>query len=138
MVQTLSLFAIALLFGGMVFFAAVMAPLVFTKLPGDVAGRFIRQVFPFYYLYVLAISAVGGIALLPLRSPDAVALMAVALVTVWLRQVLMVRINRLSDAARGGDTAAKPRFDRAHRLSVVINLAQVGVVGAVLARFVAP
>jgi hypothetical protein len=137
MIQIVALFAAALLFGGMVFFAAVMAPLVFTKLPGEVAGRFIRQVFPFYYLYVLAISALGGIALLPLRVPDAIGLLAVAVITAWLRQVLMGHINRLSDAARTGDTAAKSRFDRAHRLSVIVNLAQMLVAGVVLARFVA-
>jgi hypothetical protein len=39
-----------------------MAPLVFTKLPADQAGRFIRAVFPFYYLYVLATATVGAIA----------------------------------------------------------------------------
>jgi hypothetical protein len=32
----------ALVFGGMTFFSAVMAPLVFTKLPAETAGRFIR------------------------------------------------------------------------------------------------
>jgi hypothetical protein len=42
--------ALALTFGGMTFFSAVMAPLVFDKLPLKVAGPFIRQVFPWYYL----------------------------------------------------------------------------------------
>jgi hypothetical protein len=47
---------LALAFGGMTFFSAVMAPLVFTKLPFDTAGAFIRQVFPWYYLTIGAVS----------------------------------------------------------------------------------
>ena len=47
----------------------------------------------------------------------------------------MPRINALSDAAQAGDAAAGTRFARAHRLSVVVNAAQILTAGAVLARF---
>ncbi len=145
-----AVFVLALLLGGMVFFAAVMAPLVFTQLPGAVAGRFIRAVFPFYYLYVLIAAAAGAVLLLP--GPAAVAMAAVALATLWLRQWLMPRLNRLSDAMRSDDAtraddatqaggamrlgkaAAKRRFDRGHRLSVIVNFAQMLAVAAVLAQ----
>ena len=59
----MGLFATALLFGSMVFFSAVMAPLVFTKLDAETAGRFIRQVFPWYYLTVITLAAVAGLSL---------------------------------------------------------------------------
>ena len=39
-------FATGILLGAMLFFSCVMVPLIFTKLDADVAGRFIRQVFP--------------------------------------------------------------------------------------------
>jgi hypothetical protein len=55
---------LALAFGGMTFFSAVMAPLVFTKLPFDTAGAFIRQVFPWYYLTIGAVSALAAVLLL--------------------------------------------------------------------------
>ena len=42
--------ALALTFGGMTFFSAVITPLVFSKLPLKIAGPFIRQVFPWYYM----------------------------------------------------------------------------------------
>ena len=45
-----SLLSVGGLWGGMLFFAAVFAPLVFLRLAPDVAGRFIRAVFPVYYL----------------------------------------------------------------------------------------
>jgi len=127
--------AVATLFGGMAFFAAGVAPLVFTRLPADQAGRFIRQVFPVYYFWVLACAAGAALALLPARPWDALAMAAVAALTLWLRQALMPRINRLSDAAQAGDAAAKPRFDAAHRLSVLLNLAQMVVALVVLLRF---
>ncbi len=131
----IAIFAIALLLGGMIFFAAVMAPLVFTKLPAAQAGPFIRAVFPVYYLYVLATSAIATLALAA-RWEGAV-MAVVALLTIWLRQGLMPRINMLSDAAQSGDVAAKRRFDAAHRMSVVINLAQIVAAGVVLARVAA-
>ncbi len=46
--SAVALLAAALLLGGMGFFAAVLAPLVFTRLPAEVAGRFVRSVFPAY------------------------------------------------------------------------------------------
>jgi hypothetical protein len=133
--SAIALLALSLLFGGMAFFAAGIAPLVFTRLPPEWAGRFIRQVFPVYYLWVLGCSAVAALALLPLRLADGIALALVAGLAVWLRQGLMPRINRLSDAAQAGDAAAKPRFDAAHRLSVGLNLVQMVVAAVVLIRF---
>jgi hypothetical protein len=125
----------ALLFGGMAFFAAVVAPVTFTRLPPDMAGRFVRGLFPVYYLWVMGTAAAGAVALLPLRVADALVLAAIAGTTVWLRQSLMPRINALSDAAQAGDAAAKAGFDRAHRLSVVVNVVQMVVAAIVLMRF---
>jgi hypothetical protein len=136
-ISAVALLAAALLFGGMAFFAAVLAPLVFTALPAGAAGPFIRRVFPVYYLWVIAAAAAGAVCLLPMRLPDALGLGLgiVAATTVWLRQGLMPRINMLSDAAQAGDAAAAPRFARAHRLSVAANVVQMLVALAVLLRF---
>ncbi len=128
-------FALALLLGGMIFFATVMAPLVFTKLPAAQAGPFIRAVFPVYYLYVLTSSAIAALALAT-RWEGAV-MAAVAVLTIWLRQGSMPLINTLSDAAQSGDGAAKRRFDAAHRISVALNVAQIVAAVVVLARVAA-
>jgi hypothetical protein len=125
----------ALLFGGMAFFAAVVAPVTFTRLPPEMAGRFVRGLFPVYYLWVMGTAAAGAVALLPLRVADALVLAAIAASTAWLRQSLMPRINALSDAAQAGDAAAQAGFDRAHRLSVVVNLVQMAAAAGVLLRF---
>lgn len=108
--------ALALAFGGMTFFSAVMAPLVFTKLPFATAGGFIRQVFPWYYLSIGGVSAVAAVALLLGAEQLAALLAALVAAGFWFaRQVLMPRINAARDA---GEHA---RFNRLHRFSVVIN-----------------
>lgn len=132
----LSLFATATLFGGMVFFSAVMAPLIFVKLGGENAGRFIRQVFPWYYLFVVALAALAALALLFSRPVDGAILAGVAGVGVATRKILMPRINRARDAMLGGDPVSEKRFSRLHRLSVWINAAQILAIAVVLARFV--
>lgn len=135
LLSAVAILCTAMLFGGMAFFAACIAPAVFARLPAEWAGRFIRGLFPLYYLWVLGTAAAGAFALLPLRPADALALGAVAGSAAWLRQTLMPRINALSDAAQAGDAAARRGFDRAHRLSVLVNLVQMAVAAVVLARF---
>jgi hypothetical protein len=132
----IALFAIALLLGGMVFFAALIAPLVFRVLPADHGGRFIRTLFPRYYLWVLGCSAAAAVALFPLSKPDSGIMAVTAGLAWWLRQSLMPRINALSDRAKAGDAEAQKAFDRAHRISVVANLLQMIAAAVVLAGFV--
>ncbi len=132
----IALFAASLLLGGMVFFAALVAPIVFRVLPPEEGGRFIRTLFPRYYLWVLGCSAAAAVALFPLSKPDAGIMAAVAGLAWWLRQSLMPRINALSDRAKAGDAEAKRAFDRAHRLSVIANLLQMIAAATVLAGFV--
>lgn len=137
-IDATGIFATGILLGAMVFFSAVMAPLIFTKLDADVAGRFIRQVFPWYYLTIIALDSVAALAMLFVRPAEAVAMTCVALAGVIARQTLMPRINRARDAVLGGDSAAGPRFSRLHRLSVRINALQIIAVGVVLARLIPP
>ncbi|WP_158287618.1 DUF4149 domain-containing protein [Falsiroseomonas bella] len=132
----IALFAAALLFGGMAFFAALVAPVVFRALPPEPAGRFLRSLFPRYYVWVAACAGAAAVALFPLSKPDSGIMAVIAGVAVWLRQVLMPRINALSDAAKAGDAAAQRAFDRAHRLSVWANLLQMIGAATVLVGFV--
>ncbi|MCS6890169.1 MAG: DUF4149 domain-containing protein [Rhodovarius sp.] len=135
MAATVALFATALCLGGMVFFTAAVAPLVFRVLPAEAAGRFIRAIFPVFYLYVLATSGAAAVALIPLSGTAAGMMAAVAGLAFWLRQVLLPRINTLSDQARAGQEEAARRFRQLHRLSVLANLLQMATVMAVLAGF---
>ena len=131
--------ALALTFGGMTFFSALMAPLIFTQLPLETAAPFIRRVFPWYYLVMGATSLVAALALLIQGHHSALAILLALVVLGFTlaRQVLMPRINQARDLEAQGDREAGARFARLHRLSVVINalqwLAVVFALGALLA-----
>lgn len=132
--QALTTLALGGLFGGILAFSALFAPLVFTKLPMEQAGPFIRAVFPWYYLYVIVfgfLSAIfaslagGGFWVL---VPSGL----IGLASVYTRQVLMLQINELRDRELAGDKAAGAEFNAKHRISVIINSVQLLVAGAVL------
>ena len=132
--------------GAIIFQSAVVAPAVFADLDAESARRFLRTLFPRYYMAGIvcgfaAMFAALGLALLseaasvgyPLRL---VAYTGMLLVNVYARQSLTPRIN----AARDAGEAGKATFDRLHRLSVRLNglvllvgLAAVSVVAADLA-----
>ena len=121
---------LAALVGGMLFFGAIMAPLVFTKLPADVAGPFIRAAFPRYYAFIIVSAGFGALGfLLRGQSVSAVALLLILLLTFWLWFWLIPHLNALRDA---GNSAG---FDRGHRLSVWLNGLELMTALAVLFRF---
>jgi hypothetical protein len=128
--------ALALTFGGMTFFSAVVTPLVFSKLPLKTAGPFIRQVFPWYYL-TMGVAVLIALSALLLGAGISVT-WEVTLATLVLagfafaRQVLMPLINRARDAEMAGDRRAALRFRRLHLVSVIINGVQWVAVLAVL------
>ncbi len=112
----LAALGLAALVGGMLFFGAIMAPLVFTKLPPDIAGPFIRTTFPRYYAFIIGSATIGAAGFLVRRQAlPAGVLILIMLVTVWLWVWLIPHLNALRDA--GNDAA----FTRGHRLSVWIN-----------------
>lgn len=131
-----ALFLSSLLFGGMTLYSFGLAPLVFSQLSGEQAGRFIRGAFPWYYLFVLVVAVVSGGVLALVDPLGAVLMLVVAGLAVIARQVLMPMINRARDAQMAGDGAAKRRFGQLHGLSVLINFVQLAAVAWVLARFI--
>ncbi|MEM6421279.1 MAG: DUF4149 domain-containing protein [Pseudomonadota bacterium] len=136
MADIIALYSLTLAFGGMVFFSAVFSPLVFIKLPGETAGPFIRQVFPWYFLAVTVTLGVAGLGLLLTGGTLwGAALLAMAVLGVLNREVLMHRINALRDRQLKGDEAAGRQFDRLHKASVGIHLIQMIAAGAALTAF---
>ncbi len=121
----LPVIAASFLLGSMIFFAAVTAPAVFKFLPSDVAGQSLRGVFPRYYLWGTVCAAIAAILSLPVSLIPGGLLLAVALAFLGVRQILVPRINESKVGRAAGDDAATARFARLHRLSVLINLAQM-------------
>jgi uncharacterized iron-regulated protein len=123
MTHLLAVWSTAFLLGGMTFFSLVVAPLVFLRLPPEQAGRFIRALFPWYYLYVLVTAGLATLwlALSPGREALAWTLLLLFLSAIYARQGLMPEINRLRDAAEAGDAVAAAGFRSRHAHSVWLN-----------------
>ena len=138
-IDAAALAAVAAVFGGMVFFAFVYAPLVFIKLGTETGGRFIREVFPVYYVAMGATSIAAAVLLAfassAARGADALAMACIGIVFFLARFVLLPVINRSREAGQAGDLAAKKRFDALHRASVVVNAIQMLAVLVVLVRY---
>ena len=124
MLEFIQLLVVAVILGGMVAFQVLFAPLIFIKLPNDVARPFIRKFFPFYYLYfgILSIALVG-ITYLLLSQDFGIWLLVVntasALGFFVSRQVFMPLANKATDEDRQAD------FNRYHRITVLINTVQL-------------
>lgn len=124
MFEFIQLLVVAVILGGMVAFQVLFAPLIFIKLPNDVARPFIRKFFPFYYLYfgILSIALVG-ITYLLLSQDFGIWLLVVntasALGFFVSRQVFMPLANKATDEDRQAD------FNRYHRITVLINTVQL-------------
>lgn len=127
---------VLLLLGGMLFFPVVVAPVVFASLPEAQAGAFLRAMFPRYYVFMIILSLAAavmyqlseGAAL----SVGALVCCAVSLSTLWVRQGLLPRINTARDAQLAGDEKSGDTFERGHKLSVVINMSQLGLLVALI------
>ena len=125
-VHIAALLASALLFGGMLLFAASFAAFLFKTLPPEEARVLIRKAFPPFYIFVIVASGIAAVLAFPSSVISAIILGLIALSTIPTRQMLMPAINAASDAKQ------KQRFLILHGLSVVITLMQIGFTGFVI------
>lgn len=100
--------------GIMLFFSLVMLPIAFGTLTREMAGNFVRKLFPIYHIVLFLASQVAGLlAFTPHLKPIAFLCgLIFALHFVFLTPAL----NKASDA---GNTN---RFKTLHRLSVLVNV----------------
>ena len=116
----------------MFFFAAMMTPLVFTNLPPEISGPFIRQAFPVYSQAMAGMTLAAAFFLS--NFSDSIHLVIVFILFIW--GWLMPRINRHRDNQLQGNKNSGTTFNLLHRLSVVVNISQMGLVGYVLYRVI--
>ena len=124
----IALLATALLFGGMVLYAFGFAAFIFSALPAASAGALIRRAFPWFYLFVLATSVFAAAIATSSDPISSGILAAIAVTTLFARQVLMPAINRATDCG------AKRRFQVLHTASVLITIAHIIGAGFVILR----
>jgi hypothetical protein len=128
MTHSLAVLTLALLFGGMTLYSFGFAAILFTALPGPLAGKTLRQAFPWFYLFVIATAILSGLLLLSFDNLAAGVMAAVVLSTIAVRQSLMPAINQATDS---GD---RLRFKWLHSVSVLVTLSHIGASGWLLVR----
>jgi hypothetical protein len=133
-IHIVGLVLVALVLGGMMFFACIMTPLVFTKLPPEISGPFIREAFPVYSLAMAALVLIAGV--LFMGTADSILLFLVFALFIFGWKVLMPIINKYRDAQLAGDASSAKPFERLHRASVILNTAQLIMVAVVFVRLI--
>jgi zinc transporter ZupT len=120
---------VSLVLGIMLFFSFILAPMIFKVLPPDNAGVFIRAIFPYYYLVnLLILGLVSGFYIFyQTFILDFYLVLSSALLFFFNLVYLMPKINKLKDERN------EKAFKISHFISVVINFAQLVMLGIVLA-----
>jgi zinc transporter ZupT len=120
---------VSLVLGIMLFFSFILAPMIFKVLPPDNAGVFIRAIFPYYYLVnLLILGLVSGFYIFyQTFILDFYLVLTSALLFFFNLVYLMPKINKLKDERN------EKAFKISHFISVVINFAQLVMLGIVLA-----
>ena len=119
---------VSLVLGIMLFFSFILAPMIFKVLPPDNAGVFIRAIFPYYYLVnLLILGLVSGFYIFyQTFILDFYFVFTSALLFFFNLVYLMPKINKLKDERN------EKAFKISHFISVVINFAQLIMLGIVL------
>ena len=119
---------VSLVLGIMLFFSFILAPMIFKVLPPDNAGVLIRAIFPYYYLVnLLILGLVSGFYIFyQTFILDFYLVLTSALLFFFNLVYLMPKINKLKDERN------EKAFKISHFISVVINFAQLIMLGIVL------
>ena len=123
--EYITLLLTSFLFGGMLLFSVGFGTLSFRFLEAPVARKFIRNTFPYFYRYVLVVSAL--IVLFSFNVSNIIAALAfiVFITTIPTSRVLMPAINTASDAKQ------KRRFLVLHTVSVLVTFLHI-IISAIL------
>ena len=114
------------LFGGMLLFSIGFGSLSFKFLDVAVARKFVRKTFPYFYGYVLCVSALTALFCLSVSSQTVVLAALVFFSTIPTTKVLMPAINKAADAKR------KRSFVLLHTLSVSVTISHIFISAALL------
>ena len=123
--EFITLLLVAFLFGGMLLFSVGFGTLSFKFLEASIARAFIRKTFPYFYGYVLVVSALIVLFSFNISNLTAALACSIFITTIAASKVLMPAINKASDAKQ------KRKFVLLHTGSVLITLFHI-IVSAIL------
>jgi|TARA_B100001093_G_C26051791_1_gene686643 hypothetical protein len=121
MIENLIQNLIAISLGTMLFFSFVIAPVIFKVLDAKNAGKFVRKIFPHYYLINLVILSIAVFLLVCISSVnlDFYITLTIAILFSFSLFILMPLINKFKDSKK------EKKFKYSHNLSVIINFIQI-------------
>ena len=107
--------------GAMLFFSFVVAPVVFKALDAKNASKFVRKIFPYYYIVNLVTLSIAVLLLLYISSIDLdfYITLIITILFAFSLFILMPLINKLKDDKK------EKKFKYSHALSVIINFIQI-------------
>ncbi|PDH20944.1 MAG: hypothetical protein CNC05_02315 [Pelagibacterales bacterium MED-G42] len=121
MIENLIQNLIAISLGAMIFFSFIVAPVIFKVLDAVNAGKFVRKIFPFYYMINLIILSLVVILFIynSQINTDFYLVLFLALLFAFLLFILMPMINKFKD------NNEDKKFDFSHKFSVILNFVQM-------------
>ena len=121
MIENLIQNLIAISLGAMLFFSFVIAPVIFKILDANNASKFVRKIFPHYYLINLVVLSIALLLLLYISSInlDFYITLIITILFAFSLFILMPLINKFKDRKE------KKKFKYSHALSVMINFIQI-------------
>tara|TARA_E500000331_G_C16764311_1_gene500982 strand:+ start:55 stop:444 length:390 start_codon:yes stop_codon:yes gene_type:complete len=121
MIENLIQNLIAISLGAMIFFSFIVAPVIFKVLDAVNAGKFVRKIFPFYYMINLIILSLVVILFIynSQINTDFYLVLFLALLFAFLLFILMPMINKFKD------NNEDKKFDFSHKFSVMLNFVQM-------------
>lgn len=117
---------IGTILGFMLFFPIVVAPTVFKIFNEKQSSLFLRSFFPKYYLFgiILCIIAISFTFI----SKETFTLIIFFIIMsgfIYSKQILTPAINKARDDEINGNKKSKIKFEKLHRISVIINIVQI-------------
>ena len=121
MLGLFALYLTAIILGSMIFFSFVVAPITFKLLDEENSRKFIRGIFPFYYLLNLTLSFVASVLFFLNQnlSIDFSLMASVSVLFAISNFILMPMINKFRD------NNEDKKFKISHFISVIINFIQL-------------
>tara|TARA_B100001121_G_C18624453_1_gene591011 strand:- start:848 stop:1237 length:390 start_codon:yes stop_codon:yes gene_type:complete len=116
-----ALYLTAIILGSMIFFSFIVAPITFKLLDEENSKKFIRGIFPFYYLLNLFLSLAASILfyLNQNLSTDFLLMVSISILFAFSNFILMPMINNFRD------NNEDKKFKISHFVSVIINFIQL-------------
>ena len=123
--QYITLLLTSFLFGGMLLFSVGFGTLSFKFLEASIARGFIRKTFPYFYNYVLVVSALIFLLSFNISNLTAALAFSIFITTIPTSRVLMPAVNKASDMKQ------KRNFVLLHTVSVLVTLLHI-IMSAIL------